>query len=73
MTSIAPRRISAIAEDCVKEAADLVQLLNRISDADHQLSDDFTQQELTTAIRATRNALNGIKQVVLGEVRRHGL
>lgn len=73
MTSLAPRRISAIAEDCVKEAADLVQLLNRISDADHQLSDEFTQQELTTAIRATRNAINGIKQVVLAEVRRHGL
>lgn len=73
MTSIAPRRISAIAEDCVKEAADLVQLLNRISDADHQLPDESTQQELTTAIRATRNAINGIKQVVLAEVRRHGL
>lgn len=73
MTSLAPRRISAIAEDCVKEAADLVQLLNRLSDADQQAPDEETEQQLVTAIRATRNALNGIKLVVRGEVQRHGL
>lgn len=73
MTSIAPRRISALAEDCVKEAADLVQLLNRLSDADQQAPDEETEQQLVTAIRATRNALNGIKLVVRGEVQRHGL
>lgn len=73
VTSIAPRRISAHAEDCVKEAAELVQLLNRLSDADQQVPDERTEQELITAIRATRNAINGIKLVVRGEVRRYGL
>lgn len=62
-----------MAEDCVKEAAELVQLLNRLSDADQQAPDERTEQELITAIRATRNAINGIKLVVRGEVRRHGL
>lgn len=62
-----------MAEDCVKEAAELVQLLNRLSDADQQVPDERTEQELITAIRATRNAINGIKLVVRGEVWRHGL
>lgn len=73
MTSIAPRRISALAEDCVQEAAALVQLLNRLSDAGEQVCDERTQQELITAVLATRNAINGIKLVVRAEVVRHGL
>lgn len=73
MTSIAPQRISAVAEDCVVETAELLQLLNRLSDADHLHPDEQTAQELVTAIRATRNAIVGIKGVVACEVRRRGL
>lgn len=73
MTSFAPQRISAIAEDCVVETNQLVDLLNRLSDADEQHSDEAAAQELVTAIRATRNAIVGIKGVVAAEVRRRGL
>lgn len=73
VTSIAPRRISALAEDCVCEAAALVQLLNRMSDADEVLRDESDARDLATAVRATRNAIVGIKDVVALEVRRRGL
>lgn len=73
MTSIAPQRISAIAEDCVVETNQLVDLLNRLSDADEIHPDEQSAQELVTAMRATRNAIVGIKGVVASEVRRRGL
>lgn len=73
MTSTAPRGVSALAEDCVKEAAELVQLLDRLSDAGELVCDASTHQELATALVATRNAINGIKFVVRTEVVRHGL
>ena len=73
MKTVAPQRISALAEECVSETAVLARLLHRASDAPElQLSEEM-QQELVTALLATRNAIRGIASVVRLEVGRLGL
>lgn len=73
MTTVAPQRISAVAEECVNEAAELVRLLHRLSDADQQLTDEATAEQLVMATRATRNSLSAISDFVRHEVGRLGL
>jgi hypothetical protein len=68
----APQRISEVAEECVGEASQILALLNRLSDAE-SCSTGATEQELVTALRATSNALRGIRQVVELEARRAAL
>lgn len=74
MTSLAPRRISAVAEDCVTHTAELLQLLNRLSDGEAELSEaDRGYQELVTALFALKHAIQGIKTVAALEAGRYGL
>lgn len=74
MTSLAPRRISAVALDCVTHTAELLQLLNRLSDAEAELSEDERRyQELVTALFALKHAIQGIKTVASLEAGRYGL
>lgn len=70
--SLLQQPVSDIAEDCVKEAALILRLLDRVSDA-ACFSDQATEQELRVALAATRNALMGIRQVVELETTRAGL
>jgi hypothetical protein len=74
VTSLAPRRISAVAEDCVTQAAELLQLLNRLSDGEAELSEDErSYQDLVTALFALKHAIQGIKTVASLEAGRYGL
>lgn|GEM_PF-5788491 len=73
MTFIAPQRISAVAEECVNEAAELVRLLHRLSDAELAPETADCLPELVTAVRATRNSLTAIREFVRHEVGRLGL
>lgn len=74
MTSTAPQRISAVALDCVTHTAELLQLLNRLSDAEAELSEDErSYQELVTALFALKHAIQGIKTVASLEAGRYGL
>ena len=73
MTPVAPQRISEIVEDCIEDTTALSALLGRLSDADVRLSATDAGPELLTAVRATRNAIAGIKGVVELEVQRRGL
>ena len=56
----------------MQEAALILGLLDRVSDAD-SFADPDTKQELQLALAATRNALMGIRQVVELETKRAGL
>jgi hypothetical protein len=63
-----------VAEDCVTQAAELLQLLNRLSDGEVELSEDEPRyQDLVTALFALKHAIQGIKTVASLEAGRYGL
>ena len=63
-----------MAEDCVTQAAELLQLLNRLSDGEAELSEDErSYQDLVTALFALKHAIQGIKTVASLEAGRYGL
>ena len=63
-----------MAEDCVTQAAELLQLLNRLSDGEAELSEEESSyQDLVTALFALKHAIQGIKTVASLEARRYGL
>lgn len=63
-----------MAEDCVTHTAELLQLLNRLSDGEVELSEDERgYQELVTALFALKHAVQGIKTVAALEAGRYGL
>lgn len=72
MQTLTPQPVSDLACGCVQEAALILGLLDRVSDAD-SFADPDTKQELQLALAATRNALMGIRQVVELETKRAGL
>jgi uncharacterized protein YoxC len=74
--TLASNGFSEAIEDCVKHTAALMQLINRLSDAqiDHNASHSVADiQELTTAIKAISNAVRGVASVAQIEVTRNGL
>jgi uncharacterized protein YoxC len=74
--TLALNGFSEAIEDCVKHTAALMQLINRLSDAqiDHSAAHSVHDiEELTTAIKAISGAVRGVASVAQLEVTRNGL
>jgi uncharacterized protein YoxC len=74
--TLALNGFSEAIKDCVTHTAALMQLINRLSDAQIEPSASHSVadvQELTTAIRAISNAVRGVASVAQLEATRNGL
>jgi len=74
--NLALNGFSAAIEECVRHTSALMQLINRLSDAQidqsaaHSVHDI---EELTTAIKAISDAVRGVASVAQLEATRNGL